>query len=257
MLRRMVFKSVENLEDIRVADYKWKEIANNEVDIIIPVYNGYDYLDKLFGSIFNTSMRMRIIVINDCSSDERVQLYLDKLSAEAADIVIIKNDINLGFLKSVNKGLALSKNHVALVNTDVEVPENWLERLMYPIFNDKTVASTTPYSNCGTICSFPEIGIDSSIFDNRSVFFVDSIFRDFNPAYTEMPTGVGFCMGMSRNAIKKVGLLDEANFGRGYAEENDWCQRAIKMGFKNVHIENLFVYHKHGGVFRQRKRKSC
>lgn len=249
------FCSVENLEDIRFTNYKWKEITNREVDVIIPVYNGYNYFDKLFSSIFNTSLRMRVIVINDCSSDERVLAYLDELSAKFNNIILINNETNLGFLKSVNKGLALSKNHVALVNTDVEVPENWLERLLYPIFNDKTVASTTPYTNCGTICSFPELGSDSSIFDNRSVFFVDSIFRDFNPSYTEMPTGVGFCMGMSRNAIKKVGMFDEENFGRGYAEENDWCQRAIEMGFKNVHVENLFVYHRHGGSFQSEEKK--
>lgn len=249
------FCSVENLDDIRVTNYKWKEIINREVDVIIPVYNGYDYFDKLFNSIFNTNLNMNVIVINDCSSDERVQAYLDTLSATLNNVIVINNESNLGFVKSVNKGLALSKNHVALVNTDVEVPENWLERLMYPIFNDKTVASTTPYTNCGTICSFPEIGIDTSIFDNRSVFFVDSIFRDFNPTYTEMPTGVGFCMGMSRNAIKKVGILDEENFGKGYAEENDWCQRAIEKGFKNVHVENLFVYHKHGGSFQSEEKK--
>lgn len=54
---------------------------------------------------------------------------------------------------------------------------------------------------------------------------------------------------MNLKAIQEVGLLDEENFGKGYGEENDWCQRAIAAGYENVHVDNLFVYHKHGGSF--------
>lgn len=61
---------------------------------------------------------------------------------------------------------------------------------------------------------------------------------------------------MSRNAIDKIGLYDEKNFAMGYGEENDWCQRAIKKGFRNVMVENLFVYHQHGASFSpERKRQ--
>lgn len=63
-----------------------------------------------------------------------------------------------------------------------------------------------------------------------------------------MPTGIGFCMGMNLEAIREVGLLDE-NFDKGYGEENDWCQRAIQAGYAPMQVENLFVYHKHGGSF--------
>lgn len=249
------FCCLENFDEIRVADYKWKSIKHKQVDVIIPVYNGYQYFDKLFSTLFLTNLNMRVIVINDCSPDQRVDNYIETLCKEKNNIVYIKNEENLGFVKSVNRGLAIVRNDVALVNTDVELPEYWLERLMFPIFNDSKVASTTPYTNCGTLCSFPEMGKDNCIFENRSVFFVDSIFRDLQPSYTEIPTGVGFCMGMSYKAIKKVGVLDEANFGKGYCEENDWCQRAIEKGFKNVQIENLFVYHKHGGSFQSEEKK--
>ena len=56
-------------------------------------------------------------------------------------------------------------------------------------------------------------------------------------------------MGMNIKAVREVGLLDEENFGKGYGEENDWCQRAIAAGYENVQVDNLFVYHKHGGSF--------
>jgi glycosyltransferase involved in cell wall biosynthesis len=44
-----------------------------------------------------------------------------------------------------------------------------------------------------------------------------------------------------------VGLFDAGTFGRGYGEENDWCQRAALAGWRNVLLANCFVYHK-GGV---------
>jgi glycosyltransferase involved in cell wall biosynthesis len=44
-----------------------------------------------------------------------------------------------------------------------------------------------------------------------------------------------------------VGYFDEATFGKGYGEENDWCQRAERAGWRNLHLANCFVYHE-GGV---------
>ena len=57
-------------------------------------------------------------------------------------------------------------------------------------------------------------------------------------------------MACSRNALNAVGFLDSDTYGRGFGEENDWCQSAIKAGFKNVMVENLFVFHNHGATFQ-------
>lgn len=61
----------------------------------------------------------------------------------------------------------------------------------------------------------------------------------------EVPTGVGFCMYIRRDCLDAVGChFDEQTFGKGYGEENDWCQRAHKLGWKNYHQLNVFAYHK-------------
>jgi GT2 family glycosyltransferase len=67
------------------------------------------------------------------------------------------------------------------------------------------------------------------------------------PNYPEMPTAVGFCMAISFRAIQRVGLFDEETFGRGYGEENDFCQRAEQAGLRNVLCDNAYVIH-HGGA---------
>lgn len=233
-----------------------KQNFNEPTDIIIPVYNGFAYLEQLFCTIEQTDLQYRLIIIDDQSTDDRVWPFLQEYAKKKDNVLLLRNDVNLGFVKTVNLGLSKSTYNVALVNTDVELPPNWLERLMPPIFSDKRVATTTPFTNCGTICSFPNFCEDNKLFWGMSVNEIDDAFQEYTPEYPIIPTGVGFCMGMSRKAIDKIGYLDAETFGKGYGEENDWCRRAAEAGFVNVHVDNLFVYHKHGGSFASEEKQA-
>lgn len=232
-----------------------ESLAKQTIDVIIPVYNGLEYFDKLFAGIEKTRLSYRLIIVDDKSPDPRVKEYLDRYAAAHENVILLRNEQNMGFLPSVNRALAMAENHVALVNTDVEVPEEWLERLMLPIITKEKVATSTPFTTCGTICSFPRFCEDNPIFEEMQLWQIDEVFRKVKPQYPVMPTGIGFCMGMNIHAIRKVGLLDAKTFGKGYGEENDWCQRAIKAGYQNVQADNLFVYHKHGGSFSSEEKR--
>lgn len=220
-----------------------------DVDIIVPVYNGKKYLVKLLQGIEKTDIAYRLLLIDDASPEEETKAFLKSYAESHANVELIRNARNMGFVGSVNRGLAMARNHVVLLNTDIELPEKWLERLIAPIVKDPTVASATPFTNSGTICSFPDFLKDNIIFNALPVDQIDRFFREIRSMYTTIPTGVGFCMAMNQRAIREVGLLDQKTFGKGYGEENDWCQRAIKKGFRNVMVENLYVFHNHGGTF--------
>lgn len=244
------------LHHVREEEYIYPPVVSQTtVDIIVPVYNGLEYFDKLFAGIEKTRMPYRLIIVDDHSPDRRVKEYLEKYAASDSRVILLRNEKNMGFLPSVNRALAMAENHVALVNTDVEVPEEWLERLMLPILTREKVATSTPFTTCGTICSFPDFCEDNVIFEGMQLHEIDEVFRTVKPQYPSMPTGIGFCMGMNIQAIREIGILDEASFGKGYGEENDWCQRAIKAGYENVHVDNLFVYHKHGGSFTSEEKQ--
>lgn len=267
--RRSVYRVIDGVKDymdqrVRVLDlidtYFVEDAfvmpeTDEVIDVIVPIYNGYDYLVTLFEDLQKTKMKTRIILVEDKSPDERVHALEREYAKKYDNVILIESEANYGFVKSVNRGLEIAQGHVALVNTDTELPDEWLERLMYPILFEKRVASSTPYTNSGTIFSFPNIGVNNEIYGGFSVDAIDEGFRMVKPRYIDAPTGVGFCMGMNKKAIKEIGFLDYETYDRGFGEENDWCQKAIQKGYRNVQVENLFVYHKHGGTFLSDEKK--
>lgn len=232
------------------------------VDVIIPIYNAYDYTKRCISSVYkNTDISYNLYLVNDCSPDTRIHELLVELSNKTTptnlkNLYIVENDVNLGFIKSVNKAISLSKNHIVLLNTDTEVPSNWLSRLISPMINDNKIASITPFSNCATICSFPNFCKDNLLPEHITLENLDDIFAQYGGNnLIDIPTGVGFCMAMNRDCLSNFDGLDTI-YGKGYCEENDWCRRVAKQGYRNIMITNLFVYHKHGVSFGEQMDKS-
>ena len=220
------------------------------VDIVVPVFNGLNLLKSLVVNLSNTKIAHKVYFVDDCSTDDAVPAFLKELCESDPRYQLVSAKENGGFVKSVNLGLSFTTGDVVLLNTDVQLPPLWLERLIAPLLLDDKVASATPFTNSGTICSFPRFLENNELAFGLDVAEIDSIFSHFHPIYNEVPTGVGFCMACSRNALNAVGFLDSDMYGRGFGEENDWCQSAIKAGFKNVMVENLFVFHNHGATFQ-------
>lgn len=220
------------------------------VDIVVPVFNGLNLLKSLVVNLSNTKIDHKVYFVDDCSTDDAVPAFLNELCESDPRYQLVSAKENGGFVKSVNLGLSFTTGDVVLLNTDVQLPPLWLERLIAPLLLDDKVASATPFTNSGTICSFPRFLENNELVFGLDVAEIDSIFSHFHPIYNEVPTGVGFCMACSRNALNAVGFLDADTYGRGFGEENDWCQSAIKAGFKNVMVENLFVFHNHGATFQ-------
>lgn len=230
-------------------------VGSPMVDVVIPVYRG---LDETIACIVTADATVdrnsaRIVVINDCSPEPQLATWLRDNSTKYR-FQLIENDTNLGFVGTVNRAMRLEPSHdIVLLNSDVEVANNWLERLRQTAYSEPNIGSVTPFSNNATICSFPNICEDNVLPDGFTLAQIDGAFSECVAAnsHVEVPTGVGFCMYLRRDCLDAVGDFDERTFGLGYGEENDWCQRAIKSGWKNVHALNVFVYHKGGVSFAE------
>ena len=265
----LVNKSIDNTQnnDVFLENILELDITKNNfildkldkpIDIIIPVYNAYEYLTPLFDSIFkNTNIDYRLIIIEDKSTDTRVLPLLKGMDFQkynyCKDFILIENEENLGFIKSVNKACEFVHNHFVLLNTDIVLPNNWLNRLVKPLYySNKKIASITPFTNSGVFFSYPIFLKSNNLITNYSLNDIDNAFSDINDTITDkciIHSGCGFCMVINYNCWNDIGKLDEENLYIGYGEETDWCFRAINAGYVNILVPNLFVYHKGSASF--------
>ncbi len=230
--------------------------------VVVPVYNGHRHVKALFGDLRRSlPAPHRLVIVDDASGEPEIARLLAAAGRGkefAGRIDILRNDENRGFVVSANRGLAAAPGHAILLNSDARLPPDWIGRLLAPILADSSVASVTPFSNAATICSFPKIDADNPPFAGIALARIDAHFGalDRSCADFAMPTGIGFCMAMNRRFIDAIGLFDTQAFGRGYGEENDWCQRAIAAGGRNVMAPDLYVEHAHGGSFGSAERQA-
>lgn len=227
------------------------------VDIIVPVYRGLADTRLCINSVLASPVRTpyRLIVINDCSPEPEVTAWLRERAIQDERITLLENVENLGFVGTVNRGMALNEdNDVLLLNSDTEVANDWLDRIRAAAYGDSKVASVTPFSTNATICSYPQFCKDNALPPGYDTARMDALCARTNPgAVVDVPTGVGFCMYIRRDSLRDVGLFDTENFGKGYGEENDFCQRAIRKGWRNLHLLDTFVLHTGGVSFGDSK----
>lgn len=220
---------------------------NKSVDIIIPIYNAFEELQVCLDSIYkNTDLiNNRLILINDCSPDKRIRPFLDEQGKKTNSIIVIHNKSNNGFSANINVGLEQSlENDVILLNSDTIVTKNWVEKIIQCAYSDSSIATVTPLSNNATLCSVPAFCAENILPDNMSVDEAAAIverctFRE----YPDITVANGFCMFVKREVINIIGYFDAETFGRGYGEENDFCNRAEQVGFKHVMCDDTYIFH--------------
>ncbi|AWK90279.1 glycosyltransferase [Azospirillum thermophilum] len=232
------------------------------VSIVVPVFGGKPFLAPLLQSLVETVEPChRIVFVDDGNPDRSITAFLVALGCSLDNVAVVAKPRNEGYPRAVAAGVEAATRlnpdgHVVLLNTDVELPAGWLERLVGPIERMPWIASTTPLTNAGTICGFPAMPDDNAPFLGAAVGEIDAAFAamaELPPV--ELPTGVGFCMALNRRVLREIGFFDLEAFGRGYGEEVDWCRRAMRHGFANVAIPNLYVHHKHGGSFSSQEKQ--
>ncbi|MEO8120162.1 MAG: methyltransferase domain-containing protein, partial [Rhodoferax sp.] len=232
-------------------------VPQHPVDIIVPVYRGLEdtrcCLESVLAAPSQTAWRL--IVINDCSPEPEVTEWLRAFAQRDPRIELLENPENLGFVATVNRGMALSQdNDVLLLNSDAEVANDWLDRIQLAAYSAPRVASVTPFSNNATIFSYPSFCKSNELPSGYDTASLDLLFAEHLAGQTvEVPTGVGFCMYIRRQCLDEVGLFDVDNFGKGYGEENDFCVRAQQAGWTHLHALDTFVRHAGGISFGDTK----
>jgi GT2 family glycosyltransferase/glycosyltransferase involved in cell wall biosynthesis len=226
------------------------------VDIVVPVFKDKELTLRTLYSVLAASQNtpFELLVIDDHSPEPDLVAELQRLAQEGR-ITLLHNPANAGFVRTVNRGLGLHpERDVLLLNADTEVFGDWLDRLRAAAYRHARTGTVTPLSNNATVCSYPCFLHDNPYPLEIRYEQLDQLAASANAGLeVEAPTGVGFCLYIRRDCLNAVGVLDEQHFGRGYGEENDFCQRAIAAGWRNVLAADIFVRHWGGASFQGEK----
>ncbi|MBS0640458.1 MAG: glycosyltransferase, partial [Proteobacteria bacterium] len=218
------------------------------VAVVIPVHNGGAVAIACLDSVLAAGTDgARIIVVDDGSTDPEVVAAIDALARRKA-IRLIRHTRARGFPISANAGIkAAAGRDVVLLNSDTLVPAGWLERLRAAAYSAPDIGTVTPLSNDATIVSYPGQAGTNPVPDQASTERIDAAARQANGLQVvDIPVGVGFCLYLRRDCLNATGLLRADVFAQGYGEENDFCLRARRLGWRHVALTGLYVGH-HGG----------
>ena len=119
-----------------------------------------------------------------------------------------------------------------MLNSDTLVFTDWLARLRAAAYSDRAVGTVTPFSNSGSIASYPEAQ-DAPLDPVGASAMHALAAATHDGTRADIPVGVGFCLYLRRDCLREVGTFDEAVFGDGYGEETDFCMRARAHGWSH------------------------
>ena len=216
------------------------------VAVVILNYNGKKLLEELLPKVIAYSPEAEVIVADNASTDGSVAL----METTFKNTRLIKLPRNLGFAGGYNEALSIVKSdYYVLLNSDVEVTENWLTPLINYMDEHPKIAACQPkIKSYYQRTHFEYAGACGGYIDAYGYPFcrgriLDTLEPD-NGQYdtiTDIFWATGACLFIRAEKYHKVGGLDDRFFA--HMEEIDLCWRLKARGNDIVCIPQSTVYH--------------
>src|SRR5271157_6005597 len=174
-------------------------------DVIIPVYNSPEWIKPCVESVLrNTPVEyLNNIILIDDGSDNFTFSLLENLAKNNVKVVLLRNDKNLGFIRTVNKGLSYATApYILLLNSDCLITKNTIPKLVSHAMTDKTIGLVSPVSNNSSPATLDMLRGYSFIDMNE---LAEKLF--FGKCF-DACTIVGNCLLITRECLDSTGLLD-------------------------------------------------
>lgn len=222
-----------------------------DLTVIVVNYNTRELTVDCLESVYETvnGLSFETYVVDNASHDGSA----DYIRAKFPQVNLIENKRNLGFAAANNQALKVMRGRYALLlNSDTILTKGAVNTLFSFMENSPQAAMA-----CGqllnadgtkqnSIASFP--GLLSLMLNMPALeFMFPRRFPSKRHSYSgpiEVDSGIGACLIVRGDAIKKVGMLDERYFF--FLEETDWALQMKKAGWKVFHVPGAFIYHLQG-----------
>ncbi|MBS0516336.1 MAG: glycosyltransferase [Proteobacteria bacterium] len=225
------------------------------VSIVVPIFNSPQSVQNCIAPVLRHSPNARLILIDDASTDARIAPILDA-AAKHKHVLVQRNERNRGYTGSVNVGMRLAGgDDVVLLNSDTVVGPRWLAALKIAAYSADDIGTVTAVSDNAGAFSVPELERHCPIPARWTLAQAQrAVLQQAGMRYPQLPTGNGFCMYVKRVLLARIGPMDEAAFPQGYGEENDFCQRGERAGYRNLIAGNVLVHHERSASFGDERR---
>ena len=222
--------------------------------VVILNFNGENYLKQFLPSVTKYSSEADVIVVDNASTDDSIS-FLEEYYPQI-QLIIFKE--NYGFTGGYNKALEqLDYEYCILLNSDIEVTENWIAPIIQFMDNHPNVSACQPkildfndknrFEYAGAAGGFLDaMGFPycrGRLFDTLEI---DEGQYDQN---TSVDWATGACMFVRTEDFKKAGGFDTEFFA--HMEEIDLCWRLRLMGKSLYCIPESIIYHVGGGTLNK------
>lgn len=225
------------------------------VAIVILNWNGRNHLQTFLPSVIAHSLAIAdIFVIDNGSTDDSISL----IQSEFPEVQLIQLKANHGFTGGYNRGMKMIQNEISvLLNSDVEVSENWIEPILALFDQDPKIAAVQPkILSYLEKDSFEYAGAGGGFIDFLAYPFCrgrlfENIEKDLGQYndIREIFWATGACMFVRTSLFKDMEGFDEDFFAHN--EEIDLCWRMKNKNWKVVYCGQSQVYHLGGGTLHK------
>jgi GT2 family glycosyltransferase len=220
--------------------------------VVILNYNGRKFLEEFLPSVvLHSKNDAEIIVADNCSKDDSVKF----LQKNYPEIRIIINVENGGFAKGYNDALKqIDAEYFVLLNSDIEVSENWIKPVISLLDSDKSIAAAQPKILAfQSKNKFEHAGACGGFIDHYSFPFcrgrIFNITEEDNGQYDdarEVFWATGAALFIRAELFRGENGFSEYFFA--HMEEIDLCWRLKNKGHKIYVVPHSKVYHVGGGT---------
>jgi len=210
-----------------------------KISIIIPNYNGLNYMKQFLHSVLDQDFDKKEIIIVDNGSDDGSVDWLKRLGEE---LILIELEKNYGFSKAVNEGITkASGEYVVLLNNDIMLPQGFLSGL-YSFMTQKqnafsVQAKMLKYDNQNIIDDTGDILTVLGWAKQRG--FGKS--KEHNKKEAKIFSSCAGAAIYKKSLFDEIGSFDEHFFA--YLEDVDIGYRSRIYGYENWYCPNAICFH--------------
>lgn len=225
-----------------------------KVAVVILNWNGKQLLEQFLQSVVQYSKEATIYVADNASTDDSVAF----VKAHFPNVKLVVNTTNTGYAGGYNEALQhIEADIYALVNSDIEVTENWLQPIIKTFQEESNTAIIQPkILDFKNKAYFEYAGAAGGYIDQYGYPFCRGrIFNTLEKDQGQYDSNQdifwasGACFFIRSTVYKELNGFDASFFA--HQEEIDLCWRAINKGYSIKYLFESKVYHVGGATLEQ------